>query len=52
MNKQQKLIFWALLIIQIVLSLVFVFFRFIDADEGLYLNSAYLVKQGLTPYLN
>ncbi|EQB62806.1 MAG: Glycosyl transferase family protein [candidate division Zixibacteria bacterium RBG-1] len=50
MTKPEKLIFFGLLFFQIVLGLVFVFFRFVDADEGLYLNSAYLVKQGQTPY--
>lgn len=52
MTKPEKLIFFSLLLLQIVLSLVFVFFRFIDADEGLYLNSAYLVKEGQTPYFD
>ncbi len=52
MNEKEKLIFWILLFGQIALGLVFVFFRFIDADEGLYLNSAYLVRQGQTPYFD
>ncbi len=52
MGKKEKLVFWILLFSQIVLGLVFVFFRFIDADEGLYLNSAYLVRQGQTPYFD
>lgn len=52
MNKKEKLIFGILLFAQISLGLVLVFFRFIDADEGLYLNSAYLVRQGQTPYFD
>src|SRR3990172_4266091 len=52
MTKNEKLTLWILLLAQIVLGLVFVFFRFIDADEGLYLNSAYLVKQERTPYFD
>ena len=52
MTKSEKLIFFSLLLLQIVLGLVFVFFRCIDADEGLYLNSAYLVKQERTPYFD
>jgi len=50
--KPEKLIVFGFLLSQIVLGLVFVFFRFVDADEGLYLNSAYLVKQGQTPYFD
>jgi len=52
MTKPEKLIFYGLLFFQIVSGLVFVFFRFVDADEGLYLNSAYLVKQGQIPYFD
>ncbi len=52
MTKPEKLIFFGLLFFQIVLGLAFIFFRFVDADEGLYLNSAYLVKQGQTPYFD
>src|SRR3990172_6278796 len=52
MTKPEKLIFFGLLFFQIILGLVFVFFRFVDADEGLYLNSTYLVKQEQIPYFD
>lgn len=51
-SHKQKTIFWILLISQIFLLLIFVFFRLVDYDEGLYLFYAKLVKQGNLPYAN
>ncbi len=45
-----KKIFIVLLIIQIGFSLLFAFYRYIDADEGLYLSAANQIKVGKLPY--
>jgi hypothetical protein len=52
MKKTEKLIFFSLLFFQLLLLFIFVFFRFIDADEGVYLTSASLVREGKLPYLD
>jgi len=51
-SKKQKTIFWIILISQIFLLLIFVFFRLIDYDEGSYLSAARSVRQGNLPYLD
>jgi hypothetical protein len=45
-------IFLVILCAQIILLLIFVYFRYIDADEGLYLMAAHQVWQGEFPYLD
>ena len=49
-NRKYKTIFWIILVSQILLLLIFVFFRLIDYDEGSYLSAARLVRQGNLPY--
>ena len=51
-TKKQLLVFWLLLAFQAIFLLAFVFLRYVDADEGLYLEMAYLVKTGKLPYLD
>lgn len=51
-TKNQKMAFWAILIVQLLLLLTFVFFRLIDFDEGLFLYYAELVKEGNLPYID
>jgi hypothetical protein len=52
LTKKQLLVFWLLLVSQVIFLLAFVFLRYVDADEGLYLETAYLVKNGKLPYLD
>lgn len=52
LTKNQKIAFWAILLLQLVLLLAFVFFRLIDYDEGSYLSAARLVNEGNLPYLD
>lgn len=52
LSRKQTSIFWLILISQLCLLLVFVFFRLIDYDEGLYLSYAQLVREGNLPYLD
>ncbi|MGB8658291.1 MAG: hypothetical protein WCE90_10990 [Candidatus Zixiibacteriota bacterium] len=52
MTKKQLQVFWLLLAFQVIFLLVFVFFRLVDADEGLYLEAARLVSNGKVPYLD
>jgi len=52
LTRKQTRIFWIILILQLLLLLIFVFFRLIDYDEGSYLSAARLVKQGNLPYLD
>ena len=49
---KNSIIFLVILGAQILLLLIFVFFRYIDADEGLYLMAAHQVWQGEFPYLD
>jgi 4-amino-4-deoxy-L-arabinose transferase-like glycosyltransferase len=51
-SRKQKTIFWILLASQILLMFIFVFFRLVDYDEGLYLFYAQLVKAGNQPYVD
>jgi hypothetical protein len=51
-TKKQLLVFWFLLAFQAIFLFAFVFLRYVDADEGLYLGTAYLVKNGKVPYLD
>lgn len=50
--RKQIKIFWIILASQFLLLLGFVFFRLIDFDEGPYLASAYLVREGKLPYVD
>ncbi len=50
--KKHLLAFALILTFQIVLLLIFVFFRLIDFDEGIYLSAAQLVRGGELPYLD
>ncbi len=52
LTQKQLLVFWLLLVFQIIFLLAFVFLRYMDADEGLYLETAYLVKNAKLPYLD
>jgi hypothetical protein len=52
LTKNQKMAFWAILVLQFLLLLAFVFFRLIDFDEGLFLYYAQLVKEGNLPYVD
>lgn len=52
LTQKQQLVFWLLLVFQIILLLTFVFFRLIDFDEGPYLSAAHLVKEGKLPYID
>jgi len=52
LTKNQKIAFWAILLLQAFLLLAFVFFRLIDYDEGSYLSAARLVNEGNLPYLD
>jgi hypothetical protein len=50
--KKYLSIFLLILIFQIVLLLIFVFFRLIDYDEASYLSAAHSVKTGKLPYVD
>jgi len=52
LTKKQLLVFLLLLVFQVIFLLAFVFLRYMDVDEGLYLETAYLVKNGKLPYLD
>jgi 4-amino-4-deoxy-L-arabinose transferase-like glycosyltransferase len=52
LTKKHLRAFLLILIFQIILLLIFVFFRLIDFDEGSYLSSAYLVRGGKLPYVD
>ena len=52
MTKNEKLIFFTLLFFNLILLSVFVSFRYLDADEGIYLTAAALVQEGKLPYLD
>jgi hypothetical protein len=52
LTKKRLLVFWFLLVFQAIFLLGFVFLRYVDADEGLYLETANLVKNGKLPYLD
>lgn len=52
MTRKQTAIFWIILAFEALLLLVFVCFRLIDYDEGLYLFYAQLVSEGKVPYLD
>jgi len=51
-TKKRLLVFWLLLAFQVIFLLAFVFLRYVDVDEGFYLEAAYLVKNGKLPYLD
>jgi 4-amino-4-deoxy-L-arabinose transferase-like glycosyltransferase len=50
LTRNQKLVFWIILLLQLLLLLTFVFLRLIDYDEGLYLFYSQLVRNGNLPY--
>jgi len=50
LTRNQKLVFWIILLLQLVLLLTFVFLRLVDYDEGLYLFYSQLVRKGNLPY--
>jgi 4-amino-4-deoxy-L-arabinose transferase-like glycosyltransferase len=52
LTRNQKIAFWAILLLQLCLLLVFVFFRLIDYDEGLYLSYSQLTLKGKLPYVD
>lgn len=52
LSRSQKIAFWTVLLLQLCLLLVFVFFRLIDYDEGSYLSAARLVREGNLPYID
>jgi len=52
LREKHLTVFLFILIAQAILLLLFVFFRYIDADEGLYLMAVYQVWEGKIPYLD
>ncbi|MGB7060952.1 MAG: hypothetical protein WBF13_01190 [Candidatus Zixiibacteriota bacterium] len=52
LTRKQTGLFWIILILEFLLLSVFVCFRLIDYDEGLYLSYAQLVRDGNLPYLD
>jgi hypothetical protein len=51
LTKNQKIRFWIILLLQLILLLVFVFFRLIDYDEASYISAGFMVTVGILPYL-
>jgi len=52
MSRRLPFFFLVFLALQVGLLLIFVFFRHIDADEGIYLMSAHQVAEGKSPYFD
>jgi hypothetical protein len=50
LTKNQKIAFWAILSLQLILLLFFVFFRLIDYDEASYISAGLMVANGKLPY--
>ena len=52
LSRKQIVIFWIILLLQLLFLSVFVFFRLIDYDEASYLSAAHLVANGKLPYID
>jgi 4-amino-4-deoxy-L-arabinose transferase-like glycosyltransferase len=52
LTRNQRIAFWTILLLQLLLLLTFVFLRLIDYDEGLYLFYSQLVCKGNLPYVD
>ncbi len=52
LTRNQKIAFWTILLLQICLLLVFVFFRLIDYDEPSYISAGFMVANGKLPYVD
>lgn len=57
-TQQSELSFWQiksirfLLLVHIILLFIFIWFRLIDGDEGIFLRAGHLVQQGHVPYFD
>ena len=51
-NSHYRMIFWGIVILAVILGMVFILFRAVDADEGFYLSASAMVADGNRPYLD